>query len=120
MRVLTVVGQSHPVFTELLEIILTARTRAAGIDHATDRREIAFPEFLNFLPDLDDAADNFMPGHTRILGAATPLVARDMQIGMANAAKENLDLDVVRQRIAPFEGKRGEGRASGLGSVGFG
>src|SRR5205823_11864722 len=45
VRVRAVVGKSHPFFTELLEIVLTARTSAAGIDHASDGREIAFAEF---------------------------------------------------------------------------
>ena len=67
----------------------------AGIDHATDRGEIAFAKISYFTAHFHDAADDLMPGHARISGSA-PFAARRVKIGMADAAEENVDLDVGR------------------------
>ncbi|HEX8897280.1 MAG TPA: hypothetical protein VF751_01165, partial [Chthoniobacterales bacterium] len=104
---------------ELFEIIAAILAGSARIDHATDRGETAFAEFFHVAPDFDDAADDLVAGHARILGAA-PLAARRMQIGMANAAKKNVDLDIARAGIAAIEGKRRERRGLGAGGVAFG
>ena len=87
VRVRAIVGQSHSVLAELLEALFATETAAAGINHAADRGEIAFPESVNLVSDVRDPADNFVSGHAWIFGSATPLVARDMQVRMANAAK---------------------------------
>jgi hypothetical protein len=39
---------------------------------------------------------------------------------MANAAKQDVDLDVGRAGIAAIEGEGGEGRFRGVGGVAFG
>src|SRR6476469_3073987 len=118
VRIRAVVSQSHSVFAKLLQILFATQTAAAGIDHAADRGELAFPEFLNLLSHLNDATDNLMPGHARIFGSATPLVARDMQVGMANATKQYFNLDVAGQRLTSFERKRSKGRVLRLRGVG--
>jgi hypothetical protein len=43
-----------------------------------------------------------------------------MEIGMANPAEDNVDLEVGRPGIAAFEGKRGERGSGGFCRVGFG
>src|SRR5205085_3222183 len=102
MFVLAVVSEDRPVVAKLLEMIPAIVAGPAGIDHATDRSQLAFAEFFHVAPDFDDASDDFVAGHARIPGPA-PLAARRMQIGMANAAKKDVDLDVARAGIAAIE-----------------
>jgi hypothetical protein len=42
-----------------------------------------------------------------------------VDIGMTDAAKENLDLDVKRPRVAALEGIRNKWRGGGMGGVRF-
>ena len=67
-------------------------------------RPARLAEFLHVAAHFDDAADDFMSGHARKSGAA-PFAPRRVQIGMANAAEKNVDLDIGRPRIAAFEGE---------------
>src|SRR5205085_352525 len=75
MFVLAVVSEDRPVVAKLLEMLPAIVTGPAGIDHATDRGQLAFAEFFHVAPDFDDTSDDFVAGHARILGPA-PLAAR--------------------------------------------
>src|SRR5882724_10486360 len=63
-------------------------TSPAGIHHATHRSQLARREPGHLVPDLNDSADDLVPGHDRIYGAA-PLVARQVNIGMTDAAVQD-------------------------------
>ena len=63
-----------------------------------------------------DFADDLVAGHQRVHGY-TPLVACLMDVGMADAAVENIDRHVVGARAAAFEFYRGEGSGGRLGGV---
>ena len=65
-----------------------------------------------------DATDNLVPGDARVCRCA-PLASHGVQVGVANAAEEDLDLNIGRSGIAPFDGvgaERGGGGESGVGS----
>ena len=64
--------------------------------------------FVTCAADLDDAADDLVAGNHREDRAA-PLVARLVDVGVADAAEENLDRDV---------GGRGSRRSKSNGSIG--
>ena len=101
MFVFAIVGQ-HQLITKLFKIIPAVLASAAGINHATDRDDVALPEFLYRIPDLDDATDDFVSRHAWI-GRAAPFVTNDMEIGMANPAEQNLNLNIVGRRIPALE-----------------
>ena len=60
-----------------------------------------------------------MTGHTRV-GSSIPFIASDVQIGMTYTAKLNVDLHVVRQRIAALERKWFQRFSRRMSSVTFG
>src|ERR1043166_698275 len=119
MLVGAVVSQ-RDVIAILLEPFLTARTRTARIDHATNGCQIAFFEFFDLTPYCHNAADDFVTRHARINGATTPFIARDVNVGMTDAAKQDVDLYVAGQNVATGEAERLERRSRRLDSVGFG
>ncbi|MNH36600.1 hypothetical protein D3C79_974080 [compost metagenome] len=61
-------------------------------------------------------AYDFVARHQRVNGNA-PLIAGLMDVGMADAAVENLDGNVVRPWAATFEFHGGEGSGGRLGGV---
>ena len=70
---------------------------AVGVDQAADGGEVAGLEFGDGGADLGDAADDFVAGDAGVDGGhdAAPLVAGLVEVGVADAAEEDLDLDVV-------------------------
>ena len=97
-----VVGEGH-VRAELLQAGLALGTGAVGIDHAADRGEVAGLELGDRGADLGDTADDLMAGDARIDGRhdLAPLIADLVEIGVADAAEQDLDLYVVFGWIAP-------------------
>ena len=84
--------------------------------HAAHRRNVAFLEFLHILPDRNHAPDNFMSRHNRIhrRHRVFPFITRQMQVRVAYAAIQNLDLHVVRKRLAPLKAVRRQSRRRAL------
>ena len=80
---------------------------AAGIYHATDAREIAFLKCFDVRADLHNATDNFVSRHARIR-RAVPFVAGDVDIRVADAAIQNLNLHIVRAGRATLKVERRE------------
>jgi hypothetical protein len=119
MFVLAVVSEGRSVVAKLFEMIAAIFAGPAGIDHASDGGEIALMKIFNFAPDSRHVADDFMTGNARIV-CATPFTAGGVDIRMANAAEENVDLDIVRAGITPIDRERGEGRRFGTSGVTFG
>ena len=64
-------------------------------------------------PTARHAADDLVAGHDRVDGPA-PLVARLVQVGVADAAVQDVDLDVVGQRLAACDRERRQGRRGAL------
>ena len=101
MRIFTIVSEDQ-LFAELLEIRSAIFANAIGIDHASDRSQVALFKFLYGAPDFGNAPDDLVARHARV-GCPVPFIACDVQIGMANATKQNVDLHVVRKGIAALE-----------------
>src|SRR5690349_5078617 len=103
MFVFTVISENGGR-TVLLESFLTLGTGPAGIDHATHCRQIALFKVFYLASYLRDAPDDFMAGNNGIIGSI-PFIASHVQIGVTNAAKKNVELDIVRQGIAALKRK---------------
>ena len=66
-------------------------------------------ELGDFLADPDDAPDDFVSRDAGV-DRVPPIVPDLMEIRMAHTAVENLDGDVLRSGIPPFESHRAERR----------
>jgi hypothetical protein len=86
----------------LFQALAAGRTIAARIDHAADSSEVARFEKGRFGAGLGHPANNSMSRKARV-DRVMPFVACLMKIGMANAAIENFDLDVIRSGVAAVE-----------------
>ena len=83
---------------------------------ATDTGEISFLELLHIAPGFDYPAHDFMPGDTRV-HRVLPFIARLVDVGMANAAIENLKLDILRAWLASLDVHRGQWRCRTGGAI---
>src|SRR6266700_3548783 len=97
-------GEDH-VRAELLKASLALWAGAVRIDHAADRGEITWLVLGNCRADLGHTADDLVTGDNRVIRGheLAPLVAHRMEIGVADAAEEDLDLHVAVSWIAPLD-----------------
>jgi hypothetical protein len=102
--VFAVVYENDAAIAELLEVRPAIFASAAGINHAAHADQIALAKFLHVGSNLPDAPDDLVTRNAGVSRAA-PLVPHCMQIRVAHAAKQNIDLDVIRRRLAAVEGK---------------
>ncbi len=120
MAVGEVVGTGH-CRAELLEPAAAVGAGAAGVHHAPDANEVAGAELRCLRPGSRDPAHDLVPGDARVDRGrqAAPLIPHRVQVTVADAAAENLDLDVPPLRLAPRNGGGGQRRVSASGSIGF-
>ncbi len=105
--VLAVVGADEAVLAVLLEAFRAARAGAAGVDQTADADQLADLEARHLRANRGDAAHDFVARHHREDRVA-PFVARLVQIGVADAAVQHVDLDVEFAQVARLEFERGE------------
>ena len=96
---------------ELFKSILAVGAGPVRVDQAADRGEVPGLEPGDGGADLGDTTDDLVARHDRVDGRheSAPLVTDLMEIGVADAAEEDLDLYVVFVWIATLdigEGKR--------------
>jgi hypothetical protein len=89
----------------------------AAIDDTANANEIARPEVRYVRAYGGHAPDDFMAGNARE-PCARPFRAHLVQVGMANAAVGDLDLDVVRARRAAGNPHGFQGFVARMGTVG--
>ncbi len=113
-----VIGEGRRFLAILLEVFLAGRAFAAGVDHAADTGPVADLQLLDMGADFHDLADDLVAGHHRV-ERVVPVVANLMEIGVADAGVENLDLDIVRAGFAPLEIERDKRRLRVVGGIAF-
>ena len=118
-----VVGEGR-VRAELLEAVAAVGAVVVGRDHAADADEVADLELVDAAADLRHPPDDLVARDARVDGRhhVVPLVAGRVQVRVADAAEEDLDLDVPVGHVAPGDGGPGQGggRARGGERFGFG
>src|SRR5262245_52198316 len=79
------------------------RAGAVRVDQATDRGEVAGLVLCYCRADPSDTTDDLMAGDNRVYSGhgTAPLVTHRMEVRVADAAEEDLDLHVVFGWIAP-------------------
>jgi hypothetical protein len=89
---------------------------AARVHHAAHGSEVSLFELCYVFADLDNAAGDLVTGNHRV-NRVLPLVARLMEIRVADAAIENVEDDICRLRISAGDGVRSQGRRGCLGAI---
>ena len=113
-------GKDH-VRAELLKAGLALGAGAVRVDHAAHRGEVAGLELGDGGADLGDAADDLMAGDAGVDGGhmAAPLVTDSVEIGVADAAEQDFDLNVMFGWIASPDRGGGKRRCRTRRGVGF-
>jgi hypothetical protein len=75
-------------------------------------------EFCDLIARFDDTANDFVSRHHRV-NRATPFVARLMDIGMANATIEDVDLHIVGLNVPALETERRKRIGGALYGIGI-
>ena len=115
-----VVGEDH-VVAEVLVTLLALRAGAVRVHHAAHSGQVAGLEPGHRRAHLRHAAHNLMAGNARVNGGhqLVPLVPHLVQVRVTDSAEKNLNLDVVRCRIAPRDRSGGKRRFSTGSGIGF-
>ena len=111
-----VVGAAELGVAVLLEPLLTALADTAGIHQAADGGQVADLELGHLVADAGYASDDLVSRYGRI-GGTGPLVADRVQVRMAHATIEDVDLHVLRAGRAALEPEGLERRGVALGRV---
>jgi len=90
---ISIIGSGHAFVAILLISLLAVSALGARINDATDSDLVSDLHLGDFLADLSDFANELMPSDKRI-DAALELVRARVDIGVADAAVEHLDLDI--------------------------
>jgi hypothetical protein len=104
----------------LLQPLAAFAAAQAGIDQAADADQIAGLVAADLGPDGRDPADDLMARHERPVHIA-PLALGCVQIGVADAAEQDLDLHIIGAQIAAIEipvAQRGAGVERSVGGGG--
>jgi hypothetical protein len=109
------------VRAEILTSRFAAGTGAVRVDQAADRREVAGLVFGNCRPHFRDAPDDLMARDNRVYSGheLAPLVADRMEVGVADAAKQDFDLHVAIGWIAARNRGGGQRRCCTGGGISF-
>src|SRR5690606_20143838 len=90
-----VVGADKAVVAVLLQAFGAGRALLAAVHHAADPDHIAYLEPVDLIANGGNPADDLVPRPGRKHGIA-PVVAGGMQLRVAYAAVENVDLHIAR------------------------
>jgi hypothetical protein len=85
----------------LLFAIFATGANAAGIDHAANPGQIPDLDLGYISTDSLDGPDDLMTGNHRVITVA-PVIVSLMDIRMADSAKVNGNMDIVRARLSLF------------------
>ena len=102
----TVVGGAHALFTILFiaELCIAAHSRQESTKHPTPTRSPVL-NLVDLIAGFDHAADDFVSRHHGINRAA-PFVSGLMDIGMADATIEDVDLYIVGLDVPALKAER--------------
>ena len=114
----TVVGSGESVIAVLLLTLVTGRTVPTTIHHATDTGKITDFKIFDLFTDGNDAAHNFVTGNGGIQ-RVFPFIPGGVQIGMADAAKEYIYLDIIGTWLTTQDFVGRQWTTGSLSSIGF-
>ena len=86
----------------LLVVGFAHLARAAGADHAAHAHAVAHLELGDAGADLGDGADELVAGHERV-GHGAPLAAGGVDVGVADARVDDVEVDLTLARFADVD-----------------
>jgi len=92
---------------------------ATAVDHAAYADDVAHGVRRHVSADLRHTADHLVARHARVHGVR-PLVLRLVDVGVADAAEQHLDLHVTLARLVTFEGEGAQGAFRVMGGIAAG
>ncbi len=110
------IGPGVAFAAELLLAPAALIAMLTAVDHAAHRHVIASLEDGHLRTNLDHSADDLVAGNDRRV-RPSPVVARPVQVGVADAGIKDLHRHVVRAQRAALEGVRLKAGAGGRGCV---
>lgn len=116
---LSVIGNNHARGAILLVPLEALCALTAGINEAANAYLVSGLIFCHFASDGRDDAGDFVSRNHGENGAA-PLIARLMNIGMADSTELDIDGNIVLARLASFECIRCKRSFCGQCGVAFG
>lgn len=90
----------------------------AAVDDAADAHQVARLETLHVRADGGDPAHDLVARHTGVLGAI-PFGTHLVQVGVADAAEGDVDLDIMHAGRAAGDLQRFERLVARVGAIGF-
>src|SRR5207249_2910703 len=91
----------------------------AAVDETADADGVAGLESGHVAADRRHMTDDLVARHAGV-DRPLPLRADLVEVGMADAAISDVDLDVARAGLAPLDGDRLQRLVGGVGAIGFG
>ena len=112
----------HLVRAQVFAVGLAVRAGVVGINQTAHPDEIAGLIFCDGRADFGDAADNLVARHDRVNRGhdGAPLVAHLVQVGVADAAEDDFDLNVAFGRLAARDDGGSQQRGGTGGGICFG
>ena len=115
-----VIGADETGALAILLLAIVARGAvAAAVDHAADTRDVADLELGDVAADRGDAADDLVTRHAG-KQRALPLRTGGVEVGVADAAEQDVDRDVLGAGVAALKREGGKRRGRRLGRIGLG
>jgi len=117
-----VVGKGGPLDAVLFAISQTVLAGPAGVDHAAHAADVTDPELGHRASHGLHATDDLVARDARISSPVPrrPFIARLMDVGMADAAIQHVEQDVVGSDGAAFNLQRHQGACGVRGAIGAG
>src|SRR5690606_5777350 len=101
-RVPAAVGSNEAVAAVLLLTLMALVAGLAAVDDTAHGNVLAFTEARDFAPHCDDSAHDLVARDNGVITPA-PIVARGVQVGMANPAIQDLHGDIVGPQFPALE-----------------
>jgi hypothetical protein len=100
-----VIREHWKALAELFESLCATGARATRADHAADAGQVTLAKPRDGAADADNLPDDLVPGDAGV-DRVLPLVTGLVQIRMADAAIQNLNVNVARTHSTPFDRER--------------
>ena len=112
----TVVSAGEAVLAVLFKALRAGLAMLTAVDHAADTNQVADAKLRDLGADGGHAADDFVAWNRRI-DSPLPLVSHCVEVGVADAAVEDVERDIARTRGSALESERCERGAGGLRGI---
>ena len=119
MAILAIIGAGHAIQAILFQPLFAMIAFETGVDHAANRNPVALGKAGDIFANRPDMTDNLVARNDRI-SAAAPVIARCVQVRMANAAMRYFNQDIVVAQAPAVEREGFQRLVRRMGGIAFG